>query len=567
MLKVFEKYIHEVRVRCCINLLLKYAGQVLIIAGVIAVIAVMTEKLLALQVININTSIGFSIVFAAVILGIWIYKRPSKLQISLLLDERMGLKERFSTALNISDQHDAFSEAACREALNKAQSLNLQGHFPIKLSKGWVYTSTLWLIVVLLFAFMPQKDLLGIENRKEKENQSAIQKEKAESKVKEAAESVKLTMNKISDPNIAEALGKLNQMPAGAKPEDVKRDAIRQLGDLSEKVKDMQKSETLASMKMMQEMLKQLKGSPDSFSSKLRMELAKGNFGQASALLKQMQNELKEGKLSEEQKKQLSDQMQALAKALDDLAKQNEQLEKELEAMGLNKELAQMGGKELREALQKQGLNSDQIKDLMDKAAASKMAQQRMAQMANAMAGSGMGGAQGMSSGDELADAIEQLDGLEALQQQMMMTDASLREIARAIGSLGQGMGQGLGNDGGQRPWDEGDTSRLGDGTGGPGMGSGTRDTDDEGDYNTKKDLINRPPQKGPIIASWYFKDIQVEGETKRDLSEVIQAGRDNAAEAISENEIPRRYEEAIKSYFGDIEQTFPAAEKAGEGQ
>lgn len=566
MLKVFEKYIHKVRVRCGINLLLKYAGQVLIIAGVIAMIAVMIEKLLALRVININTSIGFSIVFAAVILGIWIYKQPSKLQISLLLDERMGLKERFSTALKISDQHDAFSEAACKEALNKAQSLNLQGHFPIKLSKGWVYTSTLWLVVVLLFAFMPQKDLLGIQNRKDKDHLAVIQKEKAESKVKEAAESVKLTMNKISDPNIAEALGKLNQLPAGAKPEDVKRDAIRQLGDLSEKVKDMQKSETLASMKMMQEMLKQLKGSPDSFSSKLRMELSKGNFGQAAALLKQMQNELKEGKLSDDQKKQLSEQMQTLAKALEDLAKQSDQLEKELEAMGLNKELAQMGEKELREALQKQGLNSDQIKDLMDKAAASNMAQQKLAQMANAMAGSGMGGAQGMSSGDELADAIEQLDGLEALQQQMMMTDASLREIARAIGSLGEGMGQGLGSDG-QGPWDEGDTSRLGDGTGGPGMGSGTRPSDDEGDYDTKKDLINRPPQKGPIIASWYFKDIQVEGETKRDLSEVIQAGRDNAAEAISENEIPRRYEEAIKSYFGDIEQTFPAAEKSGEEQ
>ncbi|MBN2588529.1 MAG: hypothetical protein JXA96_01600 [Sedimentisphaerales bacterium] len=557
MLKIFEKNIHAVWVRCSINLLLKYAGQILIIAGVIAIIAVMTEKLLALEVINSNTLIGFLLFVATAIFAIWFYKQPSKLQISLLLDQRMGLKERFSTALKISDNHDAFSEAACKEALNKAESMNLHGHFPIKLSKGWAYTSTLWLIVVLLFAFMPQKDLLGIQNRRNKENQAAKQKEDAESKVKEATASVKIQMKKINDPNIAEALGKLSQLPEGAKPEEVKRDAIRQLGDLSEKVKNMQKSETLASMKMMQQMLKQLKGSPDSFSSKLRMELAKGNFGQASALLKQMQNEIKEDKLSDEQKKKLSEQMQALSKALEDLAKQSDEFEKELESMGLDKELAKMGKKELKEALQKQGLSSDQIEDLMNKAAASKMARDKLSQMANAMAGSGMGGGAGMSTGDELSDAIEQLDGLEALQQQMMLTEASLNEIARAIGSLGQGMGQGLGN--GQGPWDEGDTSRVGNGTGGPGMGTGTRPTDDEGDYDTKKDIINRPPQQGPIIASWYFKDIQVEGETKRDLSEVIQTGRDNAAEAISENEIPRRYEEAIKSYFGNIEQNFPA--------
>ena len=552
MLKIFEKNIHAVRVRCSINLLLNYAGQILIIAGVIALIAVMTEKLLALKVINENTLIGFGFVFAAVIVVTWIYKQPSKLQISLLLDERMGLKERFSTALKISENHDEFSEAACKEALQKAQSLNLQGHFPIKLTKGWAYTGTLWLTVVLLFVFMPQKDLLGINNQKEREIAAAKNTEAAKSQVKEAAESVKLAMKKISDPNVAEALGKLNQLPLNAKPEEVKREAMRQLGDLSDKVKNMQKSETLASMQMMQQMLKQLKGSPDSFSQKLRMELAKGNFGQAAALLKQVQKDLAEGNLNEEQQKKLSEQMQALAKALEDLTKQSDQFEKELASMGLNKKLAKMGEKELREALQKQGLSSDKIEDLMNKAAASNMARDRLSQMANAMAGSGMGGGSGMSSG-ELAEAIEQLDGLESLQQQMQLTEASLKEIARAMGSLGKGMGQGLG---GMGDWQEGETDQFGKGTGGPGMGTGVRDADTEGDYATEKEIVKKPPQQGPIIASWYFKDMQVEGETKRDLSDVIQAGRDNAAEAISENEIPKRYEEAIKTYFNNVSES-----------
>ncbi|MBN1974489.1 MAG: hypothetical protein JW787_12695 [Sedimentisphaerales bacterium] len=561
MHKIFEKNIQKVRVRCSINLLLRYAGQVLIIAGVIAILAILLQKLLALNVISTNTLAVYLIIFAAAIFGIWLYKQPNKMQISLLLDERMKLKERFSTTFKISDARDEFSEAARNEAIEKAQSLDLQGHFPIKLCKGWAYTGALWLTVLLLFAYLPQKDLLGIQRKRDKQNEITQQKEKAQSQVKEAASSIKLAMKNINDPNIAEALGKLDNMPPGAKPQEVKREAMRQLGNLSEQVKNMQKSDVLASMKMMEQMLRQLKGSPDSFSQQLRMELAKGNFGQAAALLKQIQKELTGGQLSEEQQKKLSEQMQALAKSLEDLAQQSGQFEKELEAMGLDKELAKLGEKQLREALQKQGLSADKIDGLMNKAAASNMARDRLSQMAGAMAASGAGGAGGLSA-DELADAIEQLDGLEALQQQMNLTEASLREIARAMNGLGQGMAQGLGDQG---PWREGDINNFGQGTGGPGMGTGERDSDSEGDYDTDKEIIKRPPRQGPVIASWYVKDIQVEGESKRDLSEVIQAGRDTAAEAISDNEIPRRYEEAIKAYFGNIEETFPTSKEAGQ--
>ena len=562
MLKVFEKNIQKVRQRCSVNLLLKYAAQVLIIAGLTAIIAVLIEKLLALSVINTSTLAIFGFVFAGLILGIWLYRRPTKMQISLLLDERMMLKERFSTNLKMSEAHDAFVEAARNEAVGKAQSMNLKGHFPIRLSKGWAYSGALWLTVVMLFAYMPQKDLLGVIKQRNRQHQIEQQKEDAKSQVEKATSSVKVAMDKISDPNIAKALDNLGNLHPDAKPQDVKKEAIRQLGDLSEKMKEMQKSTDLASMKVMQQMLKQLKASTDSFSQELRSELSKGNFGQAAALLRKMQKDLAEGNLSEEQKKQLAEQMQALAKALEQLAQQSGEFEKELEKMGLDKKLAQMGEQELRQALQKQGLSADKIEDLLNKAAASNMARNRLSQMAGAMAGSGMGAGGGLSS-DELADAIEQLDGLESLQQQMMLTEASLNELARAINSLGQGMMQGLGQ---QSPWSEGDPTNMGPGSGGPGISTGSeRASDDEGDFNTKKEKVNTKSQPGPVIASWYFKDMQVEGESKLTLSDVIQAGRDSAAEAISENEIPRRYEEAIKSYFLNVEESVPASQPAGE--
>ena len=93
-------------------------------------------------------------------------------------------------------------------------------------------------------------------------------------------------------------------------------------------------------------------------------------------------------------------------------------------------------------------------------------------------------------------------------------------------------------------------------GPGGEGIGYGPRATDDSGKTATKRVRTANKPGQGPVIASWYFKESQIKGEARRDFTEVVQAARDGAAEAISENEIPRKYEDAIKTYFGQLEQS-----------
>jgi len=133
-----------------------------------------------------------------------------------------------------------------------------------------------------------------------------------------------------------------------------------------------------------------------------------------------------------------------------------------------------------------------------------------------------------------------------------MLTQASLDEITRAIACLGDGMGDGLGYQG---PFREGSSDRSGPGTGGPGVGYGPRGTAGD-DTSTQSTRLKNKPGQGPVIASWYFQESQIKGEAKRDFTEVVQAARDGAAAAISENEIPRKYEEAIKKYFGRLEQS-----------
>ncbi len=548
MLEPLEKKIRNVWLRCSINLLLRHAGRVLTAAGIIAILSILAERLLAVNVISSPQVWAFWGIVIIYILLLWLLRQPSRLQVSLLIDERLKLHERFSTTLALSESEDPFADAARNESRRTTGDLSIRGHFPVRPSRYWIYAAGTWLIVGVLVLSLPQKDLLGFLHKKQQQQEQAQQIQQAKVDIKRAADSVKLAVRQLKDSELADALSDLDQASNEAKPQDVKREAIRKLGDLSEKVKDMQNNANMESVKMMQQMLKQLKGSPDLMSQQLRMAMAKGDFAQASNLLNQLQKELSESKLSEQQQKDISEQLRKLGEQLKELAENNEELEKELEKLGLDKDLAKLNEEQLRQALQQQGLASDKIEELMKKAAASRMAASRCAGLGAAMGACSAGS--GGLSGEGLAALTDQLDEFGSLSQQLMMTEFTLAEINNAIAGLGQGMGDGFGI--GQNGYGYG---------GGHGEGIGTSPgsyslADELEQSDTKRTKVTGKQGQGPVIASWYFQDSQVKGEARRDFSEVIQAARDGAAEAISENEIPRKYEDAIKKYFGRLEES-----------
>jgi hypothetical protein len=551
MLEILEKKVRSVWFRCSINLLLTHTARVLTAVGIIVVLAVLTDRLLALGIIksiNSQAILYFSAAAIILILLLWLIKQPSRMQVSLLLDERLKLRERFSTTLALADSDDPFADAARSEARQKAEQVSIQGHFPIRPTQCWVYAVSTWLIAAALFSFMPQKDLLGFLRKDRQEQQRAEQLEKTKVDIKEAADPVKLAVKQLGEKDLADALNQLDQAPKDARPQDIKRQAIRQLGDLSNKIQQMQSAKNLDSVTQLQKMLKQLRGSSDVFSQKLRLALAKGQFSQASNIISDLQKELAKGNLSPEQQKALNKQLQDLAKRLQELAQQNEEFEKELEKLGLNKELAKLSEQQLRQELLKRGLSAENIEDILRKASAFRSAASMCAGLGSAMAA--CSGGSGQLSGDGLAAAVEQLNEFDSLQQQLLLTQASLDEITRAVACLGEGMGLG-----GQGSFAEGLADRYGPGSGGPGVGYGPRGMAED-DTSTERTRLKNKPGQGPAIASWYFQESQIKGEARREFTQVVQAARDGAAAAISENEIPRKYEEAIKTYFGRLEQS-----------
>ncbi|MHC4211870.1 MAG: hypothetical protein ACYSWP_00720 [Planctomycetota bacterium] len=544
MLNAFEKRLRHVRLRCAVNLLLEYMAWSLCLAAIVATLAVLIDRLFAVNLINPTICWALLIAVGATVLVFWLMNLPSKMQASLLLDDRLKLQERFSTSLALAACDDPFAQAACVEAHQAAKNIRLDRHFPIRPTKRWTYAGGIWALAITLALIMPQKDILGIFAKSKQQQKQQEQIQKAKENIKTKTEKVKSIVQRLDKPELANALSNIALTPPGAKPPEIKRQAIRKLGELSDQLKKMQTGTRLDAASIMNRMLKQLRSPANALSHEFSTALAQGNFKQASDLLKQMQEKLEKGKLSEEQKAALSKQMQALAKQLEQLAKKNEELEKELQKLGLNKKMAKLNQQQLKKELQKQGLSQQQIEQLLNKAAACRKASGNCSGLGMAMGACGMGSS-GLS-GEELGAVSEQLDQMEAIQQQLMLTQAALDQIAGACKGLGQGMCKGQGQGQG-----------MGQGMGmGQGQGYGERPYDDSGKTATTRKKVESPTKKGPVIASWYFKSDQVKGESSREFKQVVGSARDAASEAIEENQIPRKYEDAVKDYFGRLEKS-----------
>ena len=522
------------------NLLLQHAAVALLAAGLAVALAVAAERALAVAVVNLWTVVvlGGAVVLATA--AWWYLSFPSRMRVAVMVDERLGLRERFSTTLALAHSADPFAAAARSEAREKAARVRLRERFPIRLSRRWALTATAWAIAAAVIAFLPTMDLLGSLAGRRRQERQQTQLAQARAEVRQVAKAVEARVNELGDAELSEDLASLERIEA-ARGSDVRRQAIRKLGDLSERLRKKLSADELAAAGAMRQMLKGLRGSRQALSRELSRALAKGDFAGAAEMVRQMQRKLAEGKLPDQESRAMAKQLAQLGKQLSDLADRQKQAEKLLEQEQLDKKLAKMSQKDLRQALKDRGLSDEQIEKLMRKLAACRAASRNCRGLADALAEAG----EGMTlTPEDLAELLDRLEELEAVAGKLDKGQTSLEEIERAIALLGEGDCKGAG------PWQPGLVVARGRGTGGPGRGFGPREEDATGLTGTKATRSPTRTGKGKIIAASYFKGRQVKGESRKDFAKVAQAARDRAADAIDENRIPRKYAPAVKDYF-----------------
>lgn len=538
----FERCLDRVKRRIDAALLLDRLSLVLAVAGALVLAAILVQRLLAVPVLTWQAMAGCGALAAAALAVLWHLARPTRMRVALLLDERMALKERFSTTLALSCGTDPFVVAARKDAYARAEGLDVSRFFPIRVGRRWLMTSLCWAAAGAAVAFMPTLDLLGRQAAANLLAQQRDRARQASAEVNRVAARVEAMVKPLDMPDVAAEVAQLADIKPDGASEDIRREAIRKMGEIADRLQEKGAGDRSEAARMLEQMMKQLRIPAQTSTQKVAQALARGKYAEAAQALEQMREELAGGTLKPEERAAIARDMESLARQLSALAGRQKELEDALAAAGCDRGLAQLSPEALRKALEKAGVDSDTIEKLLRKQQASQLASSACKNLADAMAKCSGGGAGGMPSAIALAGAEAQLSQLEAMRQQLALLRATVDELQASAAWLGMGLG-------GAGPFSP-DGDLAGPGTGNRGRGEGPRPFSADTPTNTLGTRSPSQARPGQIIATWYTQEQQVAGESKREFQDALQAAKDRASEAVSENIIPSRYHESVKRYF-----------------
>ena len=542
-------------------------------------------------------------------------RRPTRHQAAVAIDEKLSLKEKFSTALYIRPTaNDPFAAAAVRDAERTADNVSLHNQFPLQFPRPAPFTLA---VAVIAFAtsWLPAMDLFGVEQRrKQAAEQQAVRKnveaevKKALAVIEQAPPAVKESEQiKAARAELQNLLAKPVKDTTRAKSTALK--ALQDVDSIKQKIKDT------ANFARAQDQMKQWKqgmGKPADDTGpvgKAHNHMAKGEFTEA---IDELASAVKNfDKMAEQDKQKAAQQMQNMANQLQQMAndpKQQKEMEKQLQQLGANQQQAQKmvnamqqaanGDKKAQQQLQQmanqmmqqmnngQGPNPQQMQQIqqaMQQMQQQANAQQQAAAMAQAAAqmaqamqqqqgqqGQQQQGQQGQNQqGQQQANAGQQ-QAQQQMQQALQQMQANAQAAAAAAaaqaagqaGNNGQG-GQGqAGNQGRngqaqwgnqQGQWAQGNPQQRGQGMGGPGIGAGGQAPIEEAPFDVVQDVTTGElHENGKILASTLVKAAAEKGESKIELSEAAGSDYKEATDEIDQQRIPRSAQKAVREYFGD---------------
>lgn len=524
--------------------------------GVAALILVMADRASATSFVPWTWVAPALLAFTLLLTFIlWSRHRLTEQHVALVVDERLDLREKLSTALACQGRDDAFAQAAIEDAVlvagNGRTQERVRRSFGITSPRGW------WISPLIIFAAIMVGQLSPL-NLFARENPQATEVKEAKLQAEESIEAVVKAIKEQPElsKELAEALaevGKQGTDPDALRtPEDAKRQALKEVTDISKKLDDIINGEKGKAKEALEKSLAQLKTPEEGPAKELADAMAKGDFSTAQEALQQMMDKLQKGEMKEEDKAKLAEQLQNIAQQLDQLAQQQQQLQQALQQAGLDPNLAN-NPQALQQALQNnQNLNQQQKQQLQQMAQAQQQAAQmcqNMGQACQQMAQACQGGQQGQmgQAGQQMA---QQLGDMEALQQLLQQAQNAAKQCQGQC----QGLGQGLNMQQAMQSWCNGGMGNRGQGRGGRAPMAPTP-------TGTKEEMANVNTVEGDIIYKQLFDGEQVRGDTKAKLVKVVEAARKGFDEGLTEDQLPRIYHESQMHYFGELEKLTNAIE------
>ncbi len=533
---------------------LSQAHLAAVVLAALAVAVMVADRLGAQSVIPWRW-VAPALVAAALVIAFvrWWQRRRTELQVAMTVDERLDLREKLSTALQCDGRQDPFAQAAIEDAVNVAQDRRTHElasrMFKVAVPRLW-WISPLLVLIAFVFSLLGPFDLFRREEDETRQSQLVEARQQAVESVEALIEQIK-SQPELSA-SLQDLLGELTEEPvdpgAAMSPEQVKRDAIKKVNEISKRLEEIVAGEQGQTLEALTRSLKQLKPPQEGPAADLAQALAKGQFGAAQKALQEMMKQLESGDLTEAQKKEAAEQLKAIAEQLEKLAEKQAQLEQALQQAGLDPKLAQ-NPQALQQALRdSSNLNQQQIQQLQQMA----QAQQAASQMCQGLGQACQQMAQSMQAGQSGQGGQQMSDQLSELEQMQMLLQQAEAAANAAQGQC-QGLGQGLAEQSGPG------------GMGNRGQGSGGRAPiapTPWGSRKVKADVKTDPT--GDIIARTLIEGPQIVGESNKTARQIAAELIEGFDEAQLEEPVPRKYQEANKHYFGEMKKLTEAKEVSG---
>ena len=463
-------------------------------------------------------------------------RRPSIRQSALELDQRFGLRERVSSALDLNarDRDTPIGEALLQDAATKAERIDVRDQFPIRFTAmmPWVLLPILACVSSFWIpdAELPELKKLGANSQERLNNVKAqtkpileqltkMRKDLEEKGLQESAEEFKKLEKKLEDLQKSQTI-----------------DTKKLLADFNDIKKEMeQRKDSFGSSDSLKKAMDGLKKIDKGPADRVADSLKEGDFKEASKEMEKLLTQLKLNKLTDDQKNQLANQLKQMEKAIE---KASQEQKDALNTMKQQLQRAEQAGD-----IEKAGMlrkKMEQLENAMQKAEKASKICEQCKNAAQALKDGDPQAAQKALEGmqaelEEMAADAEAMEGLQELMDEMQEAKESAKS-GQAEGGNGKGKKKG-------------DPSRNGRGEG---QGAGDRE-ESETDTKVFDSQVRDEMRKGETVFGGKVGGPNRKGLSKEEARNSILNSTPDDPDAIENMALPKAQRDQQREYFDSL--------------
>ncbi|MDI9445639.1 MAG: hypothetical protein QM844_15835 [Planctomycetota bacterium] len=462
--------------------------------------------------------------------GIAVVRGRGPIDAAIEVDRRFGLKERVSStlALTAAERETEIGQALIADAERRIQKIEIRDQFRVA-PGGPILLPLVPLVVAFLAIWLSP----AVAPKDQQANAAAVKRQ-----VQQAAGSLQRKL--IEQRKQAQQAGledarrlfdrlteQVEELSSGK--QDDRKEALVQLNDLKRQMESRQQQ--IGGADQIRKTLEQLDPGNRGPAEEFIKSVAEGDLRKAIDQLRDLQAQVADGKLTDEERRQLAGQLDAMKNKLEDAINQHTRQCQNLQNQ-INQ--ARQAGQE-----DEAGRLQNQLNQLRERDGQVERLQEMAGQLGQC--------SQSLQDGQlqDTGDLLEQLQSdLGALQQQldeMQMLDEAMDQLCQARDQINCAQCGGVGCAACQ-----GDRPGMGMG---PGQGSGDRPEEktETGFYDTR---VKQKIGTGSATIIGQADGPNVKGRVLQEIEEQLQSARSESADPITGQQIPRRHQDHTRDYF-----------------